>query len=251
MSGDNMKVDLSGKVAIVTGAGQGIGKSIALELARAKAKVVVSDILMEGCVKVIEEIENLGGEGLAVKCDVSNRKEVDAMIDDTVKAFERIDILVNNAGIYPFRPFSEIREDDWDRVIDVNLKGVFLCCQAVLRVMPDGGKIVNIGSAASLTGWPSLVHYCASKGGVDGFTRALALELAPRGINVNTVAPGQTETAGTGEIGTKTISTIPLKRAGHPDDIAYLTVFLASDYAKNITMQVFASDGGLSLRREI
>ena len=246
-----MNVDLSGKVAIVTGAGQGIGKIIALELARSKAKVVVADIVMDGCEKVIDEIENLGGEGLAVKCDVSNKGEVDAMINDTVKAFERIDILVNNAGIYPYRPFAEIREDDWDRVIDVNLKGVFLCCQAALRVMPDGGKIVNIGSAASLSGWPSLVHYCASKGGVDGFTRALALELGPRGINVNTVAPGHTETTGTGEIGRKIISTIPLKRAGHPEDIAYLAVFLASDYAKNITGQVFASDGGVSLRRVI
>ncbi len=246
-----MNVDLSGKVAIVTGAGQGIGKSIALELARSKAKVVVADIVMEGCEKVIDEIENLGGEGLAVKCDVSNKGEVDAMINDAVKAFERIDILVNNAGIYPYRPFAEIREDDWDRVIDVNLKGVFLCCQAALRVMPDGGKIVNIGSAASLTGWPSLVHYGASKGGVDGFTRALGLELGPRGINVNTVAPGHTETTGTGEIGRETISTIPLKRAGHPEDIAYLAVFLASDYAKNITGQVFASDGGVSLRRVI
>jgi 3-oxoacyl-[acyl-carrier protein] reductase len=240
-----MNIDLTCKVAIVTGARQGIGKGIALEMARAKAKVVIADKILTDCDKVLDEITKLGSEGIAVKCDVSDRKEVDSMIDHTVGKYGRLDVLVNNAGVYPHRPFDEISEDECDNVIGVNLKGVFLCCQAALRVVAKGGRIINIGSVASLRGWPSMVHYCASKGGVDSFTRALALQLASRGINVNAIAPGHTETAGAGLIGGEILSAIPLNRAGYPEDIAYLAVFLASEYARNITGQVYVSDGVL------
>ena len=162
----------------------------------------------------------------------------------TIEEYGRLDILVNNAGIYPYKPFAEISEEDWDRVLDVNLKGVFLCCKAASRVMENGGKIINMGSVTSFMAVPNLAHYCASKGGVESFTRALALELAPKGINVNAVASGHTETTGTGVIGEGIISKIPLKRVGRPEDMAYLALFLASEYAKNITGQLIVSDGG-------
>ena len=239
-----MNIDLSGKVAIVTGARQGIGKGIALELAKSKAKVVVADLVKEDCEKVVSEIKKLGGEGLAVKCDVSSKKDVDAMISDTLKKFKKIDILVNNAGIYPFKPFLEMTEAEWDKVMSINLKSVFLCSQAAAKVMKEGGRIVSITSIASLVGFPSLVHYCASKGGISAFTRALAMELVSKRINVNAIAPGAVETPGTGKFGPEMLAAIPSKTAGLPEDIAWLACFLVSDEARNITGQVFVSDGG-------
>jgi len=244
---------LKDKVAIVTGAKQGIGKGIALALAKEGCQVVVSDINQADCEKVVAEVEKLGVKALAVECDVSKKADVDSLIASTIKEFGQLDILVNNAGIYPFKPFMDMTEADWEKVMAVNLKGVFLCSQAAAKNMKPGSKIVNISSIASVVGFEGLTHYCATKGGVNAMQRALALELASKKINVNAVAPGAIETPGaTGamsdEMKQGTIAAIPWKRMGVPDDIAQAVVFLASDGADYITGQVLVVDGGWTLR---
>lgn len=244
---------LKDKVAIVTGAKQGIGLGIALAMAKQGCNIVVSDLEQPGCESAAIEVEKLGVKALAVSCDVSQKDQVDNLISQTVSKFGKLDILVNNAGIFPFKPFMDLSESDWDKVIDVNLKSVFLCSQSSAKVMPDGGKIVNISSIASLVGFEGLTHYCASKGGVNGLTRTLALELASRKINVNAVAPGAIESPGatgamTDEMKQGTISAIPLKRFGVPEDIAQSVIFLASNNADYITGQVLVVDGGWTLR---
>ena len=171
---------LKGKVAIVTGSRRGIGYGIVLALAKEGCNVVVSDIDEKDCKKVVREIEKLGVKGLAVKCDVSDKKDVNNMIKKTIKKFGKLDILVNNAGIYPFVSFADMTEKDWDKVLDINLKSIFFTSQTAVKVMNPGSKIVSISSIASLIGYKGLVHYCASKGGINGFTRALALELADK-----------------------------------------------------------------------
>ena len=244
---------LKNKTAIVTGARRGIGKGIALALAREKCNVVVSDIVQEDSEKVAEEIGVLGVKSLAVKCDVSKKKEVENLFNKTIKEFGSVDILVNNAGIFPFVPFLAMKEEDWDKVLDVNLKSVFLCSQEAAKVMKEGGKIINISSIASFVGFEGLVHYCASKGGVNSMIRALALELAPKLITVNAIAPGAIDTPGASEtsneeVKKQTVSMIPLKRIGLPKDIAGAVVFLASDKANYITGQTIIVDGGWTLR---
>ena len=239
------------KVAIVTGAGQGIGFGIATALAKEGCNVVISDINQTTSEQAAQEIAKLGAKSLAIKCDVSNKTEVDNLVVKTIEGFGRLDILVNNAGIFPFKPFMEMQESDWDKVIDVNLKGVFLCSQAAAKVMKDGSKIVTTSSIASLVGFEGLVHYCASKGGVNGMIRALALEMAAKKINVNAVAPGAINTPGASspdEMKQQTIATIPWKRMGEPEDIANAVVFLASDKADYITGQIIVVDGGWTLR---
>lgn len=241
------------QVAIVTGAAKGIGKGIALALAKEGIKVVVSDLKVEECQVVVEEIKALGGEASAVACDVSKKEDVDAMVAKAVSEFGSLNIMVNNAGIFPFVPFMDMSEENWDQVIDVNLKSIFLTSQAAAKVMPEGGKIVNISSIAAYVGFSGLTHYCASKGGVNGMIRALAIELAPKKINVNNVAPGAIETPGatgaqTEEMKKGTISVIPAGRMGLPEDIANAVVFLASDKADYITGQTLVVDGGYILR---
>ena len=244
---------LKDKVAIVTGARQGIGLGIALALAKEGCNIIVSDIDQGDCNSVAEKISKEEGvKALGVKCDVSKKEEVDALVEKTMHEFGRLDILVNNAGVYPFIPFDKMQESDWDKVMNVNLKSIFLTSQASARVMQPGGKIVNISSIASLVGFEGLVHYCASKGGINGMIRALALELAPRKINVNAVAPGAIETpgasGGTEEMKQQTIAMIPAKRYGQPEDIANAVVFLASDKADYITGQVLVVDGGWTIK---
>ncbi len=244
---------LKNKVAVVTGAGQGIGLGIALALAGEGCNVVIGDIDLAGAKEVATEAEKLGVEAISVACDVSKKGEVDNLFAETIKKFGRLDILVNNAGIFPFVAFADMKEADWDKVMMVNLKSVFLCSEAAIKEMKTGGKIVNISSIASLVGFEGLVHYCASKGGINGFTRALALELAGKKINVNAVAPGAIETPGASAGATEeskkgTISMIPWGRMGTPDDIAQAVVFLSSDKADYITGQVLVVDGGWTLR---
>jgi 3-oxoacyl-[acyl-carrier protein] reductase len=244
---------LKGKVAIVTGSRRGIGHGIVLALAKEGCNVVVSDINQKDCENVVKEIEKKGVKGLAVKCDVSNKLEVEGLIAKTMKKFGRLDILVNNAGVYPFVPFLDMTEDNWDKVLDVNLKSVFLCSQAAVKVMKPGSKIVNVSSIASFVGFQGLVHYCASKGGINGITRALALELAPKKINVNAVAPGAIDTPGASQSSTEdskkqTIAAIPWKRMGVPEDIANAVVFLTSDRSDYITGQIIVVDGGWTIQ---
>lgn len=241
------------KVAVITGAGQGIGKGIALALAQEGCQVVISDLNLKTCEQVAQEIQAVGGPCLAVKCDVSQKAEVDNLIAETLKKFGQLDILVNNAGIFPYLAFDKMQESDWDKVMNVNLKSIFLCSQVASKVIPENGRIISISSIASVVGFEGLVHYCASKGGVSSMTRALALELAGKKITVNAVAPGATDTPGaTGVMNDETknqaVATIPLKRWGTPADIANTVVFLASDKASYITGQTIVVDGGWTLR---
>jgi len=247
--------DLKGKVAIITGARRGMGKAHSLVLAEAGAKVVVSDISQEECQKVVDEIEKTGGEGLAIKCDVSNKKEVDEMIKKTVEKFGKVDILVNNAGICQFKPFLEITEEEWDRTIDINLKGYFLCAQAVVKEMAKqkSGAIVNIASVAMGQvgiGFLTLAHYSASKGGIVAMTETMASELAPHNIRVNAVAPGAIETPMVDPLKSdpKTMEAIlakvPMKRMGKPEEVSNLVLFLASDASSYMTGSTVVIDGG-------
>ena len=239
------------KVAIITGAGRGIGLGIATVLAKEGCNVVISDIDQTTGEQAAQEMEKFGVKSLAVKCDVSKKDEVDNLIAKTMEKFSRLDILVNNAGIFPFTPFLEMKESDWDKVLDINLKSMFLCSQAAVRVMKEGAKIVNTSSVASFIGFEGLVHYCASKGGINSMVRALALELAPKKININAVAPGAIDTPGAAsneETKQQTIAMIPWKRMGKPEDIANAVVFLASEKADYITGQIIVVDGGWTLR---
>jgi len=237
------------RVALVTGAAMGIGREIALRLAGESADLILFD-LSEKVHDVVDETRKLGVEALGITGDVSRRADVERLVSEAVRVFGKIDILVNNAGIYPFKPFLEMSEDDWDRVINVNLKGVFLVTRwvAPLMVKQRYGRIINISSIAGLVGFPALSHYCASKAGIIGFTRALALELAPYNITVNAIAPGPIETPGTKALSLQALESIvravPVGRMGKPADIASAVVFLASEEASFITGSVIVVDGG-------
>ena len=232
----NKFCDLRGKVAIITGAKQGMGRTHALTLARVGAKVVLADISQEECQLVVDEIKKERGEALAVKCDISKKTEVDNLILETLKKFNKIDILVNNAGICPFKPFLEMSEEEFEKVIDVNLKGYFLCSQAAAKEMAKqkSGAIVNIASIAMGqvgSGFQGLTHYCASKGGIVAMAEAMSLELAPLGIRVNTIAPGAIDTpmAVSVKQDAKTLegfmAKVPLRRMGKPEEISNAVAF--------------------------
>ncbi|HOS99147.1 MAG TPA: SDR family NAD(P)-dependent oxidoreductase [bacterium] len=240
------------KTALITGAGQGIGRGIAVRLARDGYNIAIADINLNNLAEAAQEISALGVRVLKIEADVSNAHDVQHMIQATVDEFDSLDVLVNNAGIYPFTPFMDITEEQWDKVIAVNLKSVFLCSQAAARIMPDGSRIIMTSSVASMLGFSGLVHYCASKGGINGLVRALALELAPRQITVNAVAPGSIITPGTSNIdeGSQkaTMAKIPLGRLGKPQDIAAAVAFLASEGAGYITGQVLVVDGGWTIQ---
>lgn len=245
---------LKDKVSIVTGAAKGIGRGIALALAKNGSRVVLADIDAEACAISAKEIEQETGiRCTSVPCDVSKGSDVETLVKSTLDEFGKLDVLVNNAGIYPFKPFMELTEADWDKVIDVNLKSIFLCSQSSAKHMTAGGKIVNISSIAAFVAFNGLTHYCATKGGINGMTRAMALELASKKINVNAVAPGSIDTPGSNivAIDEKTRaainSSIPWKRMGTPDDIAQAVVFLASPGADYITGQTLIVDGGYVL----
>jgi 3-oxoacyl-[acyl-carrier protein] reductase len=246
-------VGLTGKVAIITGAGQGIGREIALSLAERGAKVVITDV-NDQIFKVMKEIEDRGGQGLAIKCDVTDPNDGRDVAGEVAEKYHAVDIVVNNAGIYPSKSFIDMTEEDWNKVLQTNLRGVFHCTKAVLPLMirQRYGKIVNMSSiAGSVVGFPNLAHYSASKAGIVGFTRSLALEMAQYGININAVAPGPIETPGTkteAEMYEQTRKTIPLGRWGLPKDIANLVVFLVSDDSNFITGQCIVIDGGYTLQ---
>lgn len=251
-------MSLQNKTAIVTGARRGIGKGITLALAKEGCNVVISDIDEKDCETVAEEVRKMGAKALAVQCDVTKKEEVEKLFSKTVEEFGQLDILVNNAGIFPFVPFAEMKEEDWDKVMNVNLKSIFLCSKEAAKVLPEGGRIVNISSIAGFVGFEGLVHYCATKGAINAMIRALALELAPKKITVNAVAPGAIDTPGASqpdqprtaaeETKKQTIAMIPLARMGQPEDIANAVVFLASEKSDYITGQTIIVDGGWTLR---
>jgi len=247
--------NLKDKVAIITGARRGMGKSHALTLAKAGAKVVVADISQEDCEMVVEEIKKNGGEALAVKCDVTKKEDIDNMVKVAMERWRKVDILVNNAGICQFKPFLELTEEEWDRTLDINLKGYFLCAQAAAKEMvkQKNGKIINIASVASGQvgiGMATLAHYCASKGGIIAMTEALAVELAPFGIRVNAIAPGMIETPMIDPVKKDPkmmeamLSKIPMGRVGKPEEVSNLVLFLASDASSYITGSTVIIDGG-------
>ena len=248
-------MDLKGKVALITGARRGMGRTHALKLAKAGAKVVVADISLEDCQKVVDEIKKGKGEALAVKCDVTKKGEVDEMVKKTVEKFGKVDILVNNAGICQFKPFLELTEEEWDRTLDINLKGYFLCAQAAAKEMvkQKSGVIINIASVAmgqQGIGFPNIVHYCASKGGIVGMTEALAVELAPFNIRVNAIAPGMIETPMIDPVkqDSKTmeamLARVPMHRVGKPEEVSNLVLFLASNESSYMTGSTVIIDGG-------
>ena len=243
------------KVAIVTGAGRGIGRAIALALAKNSAKVAISDVDQESAGKVCAEITACGGGALAVQANVADELQVQAMVRQCLDRFGRIDILVNNAGIVSVGPVTEITPETWDRVMAVNLRGVFLCCRAVFPFMmaQRSGKIINIASVAGKRGGGLLGNSCyaASKGGVIAFTKGIAREAGPYGINVNAISPALTDTEMTGGLTAKQreaiLQSMPLGRAGKPEDIAAAVCFLASDAAAFITGEIMDVDGGLTM----
>jgi NAD(P)-dependent dehydrogenase (short-subunit alcohol dehydrogenase family) len=247
---------LKDRVAIVTGAARGIGQEFCLALAREGARVVAADIL--SCAETVAKAQEAGGEALEVTTDVASVESTQATADQILQSFGRIDILVNNAAVLAKRtPFEQIPEADWDRVMAVNVKGMWLCCKAVVPVMRQQGKgkIINISSDTIWLGAPMTLHYVASKGAVFGFTRALARELSGTGINVNAITPGLTLTEGTqGILDPETIAHIRaggvlveqqiIKRNEQPSDLAGTMVFLASDDSDFITGQTINVNGG-------
>lgn len=252
----NRLFDLSGRVAIVTGGAMGIGRGIAFLLAHAGASVVIADIDAETAQKVAAQVEAIGPRALVVPCDVSNGSQVRGMVAATIERFGRVDILVNNAGVIPVKPVLEMEEEDWDQVLDINLKGTFLCAQAAARDMVQrgqGGKIVNLSSIDGV--YPLLVgfaHYDSSKAAVIAFTKNLAKELAPHHVNVNAVAPGIVDTPGVWKLAApwgldpNDIYTprIPWGRLEQPDDVARAVLFLASEAAEYITGTTLFVEGG-------
>lgn len=249
--------ELTGKVALVTGASRGIGKGVALALAKQGADAVVNYAgNVEGANQTVSEIVGMGRRAVAIKADVSKKAEVENLVEESVKQMGKIDILVNNAGVLSFMPFLKLTEEEWDRIIDTNLKGQFLVAQAVAKHMSESGikgRIINIASIASGqvgVGYPMLVHYCASKGGIVAMGEAMAIELGPLGINVNTIAPGaiSTDMIKSLESDPKTMegmmARLPIKRLGKPEDIGAMAVFLASEESSYCAGATFYVDGG-------
>jgi len=244
-------LELTGKVALVTGAAQGIGKAVALLLARNGADMVVSDINFEKAQETVKEVETIGRKAMAMKVDVSNFNDVDQMTKAILERFGKIDILINNAGIARDKLILRMTEEDWDAVIDINLKGTFNCTKAVLKQMikQKTGKIVNIASVVGEMGNAGQSNYAASKAGVIGLTKTIAREVAQRGINVNAIAPGYIETSMTDALPEKAKEElkrlIPLERLGRPEDVAHAVLFLVLEASSYITGQVLNVNGGL------
>jgi len=242
---------LTGKVALVTGGGRGIGRAIVLELAGQGADVVVSDIDPVIAEQTAAEVRNLGVRSLALKADVSKADDVEAMVRKSIEAMGKIDILVNNAGITRDTLLMRMEEKDWDLVLDINLKGAFLCTKAVSRPMMKqrSGKIVNIASVVGLTGNAGQSNYAASKAGLIGFTKSVAKELASRNIQANAVAPGFIETEMTAHLPQEArdafLVQIPAKRPGTAQDVARVVAFLSSPASDYVTGQVIPVDGGM------
>ncbi len=247
-------MDLSDRVAIVTGSGQGIGQAIALKLAEVGATVVVNDVGDASPVEsVAEEIRKMKRESLAILADISLPSDVARLVDTTIATYGRVDILVNNAGITRDQLVLRMSDDDWDKVLNVNLKSVFLCTRAVLRHMirQRWGRIISIASIVGMMGNPGQANYASAKAGIIGFTRTVAKEVASRSITANAVAPGFIDTPMTQQLPEERrqelVSHVLLGYLGSPRDVAEAVAFLASEEARYITGQVLTVDGGISL----
>lgn len=243
---------LQGRVAVITGGSKGIGKAIALKFAKLGANIVINYRNGSAAVEdTLKELESIGVKAIAVKGDISNFNEAEKVIKSAVDNFGSIDILVNNAGITADSLILRMKEEDFDKVIEVNLKGAFNCIRhaAAYMVKNRYGKIINISSVVGLTGNIGQANYAASKAGILGLTKSVARELAPRGINVNAVAPGFIETDMTSVLSNKvkeiSLSNIPFNRFGKPEDVGELVAFLSSDKSSYITGQVINVDGGM------
>lgn len=247
---------LKNKVALITGAGKGMGRSHAIALAKQGATVIITDVNLDDCRKVMQEVNGAcDSESTCFQLDVSKSQDVNEVIDGIIVQYGRLDILVNNAGIYQPRPVLELTEEEWDHTLDINLKGQFLCAQRAAQEMAKNGwgRIINISSIASGQvgiGIAGGVHYSASKGGIIAMTETLAVELAPLGILVNAIAPGAINTPMvhfsemSAEALSSVISKIPLKRMGNPEEVSALVAFLASEESSYITGAIFHVDGG-------
>lgn len=245
-------MNLEGKAALVTGASRGIGREIALELARNGANIAVNFSGSEAKAnEVVDEIKKMGKDAFAIKCDVSNSEEVATMVKETVDRFGHLDILVNNAGITKDNLLMRMKEEEWDDVININLKGVFLSTKAVTRQMMKqrGGRIINIASIVGTIGNAGQANYVAAKAGIIGLTKTTAKELASRNITVNAIAPGFIATDMTDklpdDVKADMLKQIPLARLGDPKDIAKMAAFLASDDSSYITGQTLHVNGGM------
>ncbi len=245
-------MQLKGKTAVVTGSGRGLGKSIALKLAQMGANIVLNDIVSSDAIdSTAEEFKAAGYNVLVTKGDVRSESDVKDMVSKAVEAFASVDILVNNAGITKDKPMAMMSEQDWDDVLDINLKGAFFCTKTVSKTMikKRSGKIINIASVAGVMGNPGQANYSASKAGLIGLTKSTAKELASRGITCNAVAPGIIQSKMTDVLPEKVkenyLNNIPLGRFGTPDDVANVIGFLASDDSNYVTGQVINIDGGL------
>ena len=247
-----MSLPLEGRSALVTGASKGIGKGIALELARAGCNIAVNyNSDAQGAEATAAEIRLIGREAIVVQANVGVSSDVSRMFESVVQTFPNLSILVNNAGVQTWKALLDLEEAEWDRVIDTNLKGTFLCTQLAARHMKDngGGSIINLGSGCNKVAFPHLVDYTASKGGIEMFTKVAAAELGRYQIRVNCVAPGAVEIERTkeeaGDYGGTWAKLTPLGRVGQPVDVARMVAFLASDAADFITGQTIWVDGGL------
>jgi NAD(P)-dependent dehydrogenase (short-subunit alcohol dehydrogenase family) len=248
---------LKDKVAIITGAGRGIGKAVALAFAASGADIVAVDLSLSSVEATADEVKALGRRSLALRADVSKGDDVERMAKQSVQELGGIDILINNAGIADIapKPFFQVTEEEWDKIMSVNLKGVFLCCKAVFPFMKERGKgkIVNISSGTHFLGAPGLIHYASSKGGVIGLTRTLSRELGDYKINVNSVAPGFTITEGvatliaTPGVDEMAVGRRSIKRRQLPEDLIGAVLFLSSDESDFITGQTIVVDGGVAL----
>ena len=242
---------VQGKVAIITGASRGIGKNIALELATSGAKVVVTARSLSSLEELVKEITDNGGEAIAVQADVAVADDVKSIFSSAVEAFGRVDILVNNAGITKDGLLLRMRDEDWDQVLDINLKSAFLCTRAAVKLMSKQkwGRIINISSVVGEMGNPGQANYCASKAGLIGLTKSVALEFARRNITVNALTPGFIVSDMTEDLPEKTkdelTSKIPLGRLGESKDISAAVLFLTSENAGYITGQVLGINGGM------
>ncbi|WP_048602529.1 3-oxoacyl-[acyl-carrier-protein] reductase [Rubeoparvulum massiliense] len=246
---------MEGRVALVTGASRGIGRAIALELAKSGCHVAVNYARqLDAANEVVEQIQAMGQQAIAIQGDVSKVDDVNAMVEEVVKEFGRVDILVNNAGITKDNLLIRMKEEEWDSVMAINLKGVFLLSKAVARIMMKQryGRIINISSVVGTLGNGGQANYAAAKAGVIGLSKSLARELASRGITVNVVAPGFIETDMTAvlseEMRASLYQQIPLARLGQPEDVAHVVRFLTSDDASYMTGQTLHVDGGMVMQ---